>query len=277
MRCAPPVNVAFCVALPSHCCKFPRMLPPLYKFREVNDYTLDSLREGYLYFSHVRAFNDPFEFRPYLSHDTGAKSLRRHVEAHVRRINPGLPYLERARFVTEILKGGNLREVMNRRRYFPEEKVKEVAVLCLSANRGSILQWSHYARNHEGICVELDVNNDELLRSSLPINYSEKYPEIDFWSNPPHEEIERAMLTKSVDWSYEAEYRAMTQTAEGKCKYGVSPGDFVSITFGARISAKDREAVIEATRVRLSHIRFEEARLAERTFNLEFEKYPVGN
>ena len=42
------------------------MLPPLYKFRTVNDYTLESLREGYVYFSNPTTFNDPFELSVYI-------------------------------------------------------------------------------------------------------------------------------------------------------------------------------------------------------------------
>ncbi len=34
---------------------------PLYKFRGVNEYTLNSIDENTLWFSHVDDFNDPFE------------------------------------------------------------------------------------------------------------------------------------------------------------------------------------------------------------------------
>lgn len=114
-----------------------------------------------------------------------------------------------------------------------------VGVLCLSQEPDNILLWSHYANSHDGICLRFDVAGHRAAFPRLrPVNYqrlaldleaplqylfdlfkrqprllldlvalmADSNPEEDY----PLRQLERWFYTKSRDWAYECEWRAMT-------------------------------------------------------------------
>jgi hypothetical protein len=87
----------------------------------------------------------------------------------------------------------------------------------------------------------------------------------------------KSLLTKSKDWAYEQEYRVVFPSENEGMRHHVTPSVFVSITFGAKISESDRCKVIETTCLRLSHVRFEQARLGRRTFSVDFDVHKLTN
>lgn len=109
---------------------------------------------------------------------------------------------------------------------------EQCRVTCLSEKMDSPLMWSHYANKHYGFCLEYDFTHSMVNRYPdlnlakimlLPVIYSEKRPLL---SNAilnsknalqylktkklPNEVIENivyGLLFKSLDWSYEHEWR----------------------------------------------------------------------
>lgn len=87
-------------------------------------------------------------------------------------------------------------------------------VICLSETAQSILMWSHYAQNHTGFCIEYDFNlGTEWLHHHLhPVQYSKNRKQIrGSFANADNAEanaaIHEATLWKSIEWSYEREWR----------------------------------------------------------------------
>jgi hypothetical protein len=83
---------------------------------------------------------------------------------------------------------------------------------CLTPYPDSTLMWSHYADNHKGICLEY-LTASPLIGAAQEVKYLSLYPE---WApydlmakREPH-----VLLTKSLDWEYEREYRIICM-AEG--------------------------------------------------------------
>lgn len=89
-----------------------------------------------------------------------------------------------------------------------QEFAKRIGFICLSQTRHSPLMWAHYANNHEGVCLELEVEYEPLFK----VEYRSKklFPQITL---PTHKQyinnknIKKVMGTKSKDWSYEREWR----------------------------------------------------------------------
>jgi hypothetical protein len=77
------------------------------------------------------------------------------------------------RVVRESVKG---KEIERQR-----EKLANLRIFCLSNNPHSILMWSHYTRNHEGIALELDV---ESVAKATPealwvrVQYVDQFPKV---------------------------------------------------------------------------------------------------
>lgn len=262
------------------------MIPPLFKFRAVNEYSLEELRESYVYFSNVTTLNNPFEMGVHLDQISDLEAAR--VEFMTRDylgspieqiLGPMDPesrkaYLE-TRWNCDAWRKPFLEE-WKKVDGFGDEMKRRLSIYCASATRTDGLLWAHYASGHRGIAIELNPNDDEVLRKVRKVKYQREFPIINVHRDNAETKLTKSLLTKSKDWSYEQEYRTIFPAERENVKHGVSPSVFVSITFGAKISEADRDKVIDATRPHLSHIRFEQARLGKRTFSVEFDEYRIA-
>ncbi|WP_444906683.1 DUF2971 domain-containing protein [Microbulbifer sp. SSSA008] len=90
----------------------------------------------------------------------------------------------------------------------------DIGVLCLTTKPDNLLMWSHYAQNHEGFVLELDIThpffNQKIKKhgsenicsytgTPLKVQYrTDRYE--GSWTN---DSTHNALLVKSVEWSYE--------------------------------------------------------------------------
>ncbi len=265
------------------------MIPPLYKFRSINEndfencFTLDSLRESYVYFSNITTLNDPFEMGAYLDQVSNLEMARIEFMETDWSGSPLGDFLatiteeDREKFLSERWGCDEWRnQFLNGWKHvdgFSDDLKRLISIYCMSATRTDGLLWSHYASGHRGIAIELNANADEFLRNSFEVRYEEEFPVIDMLQDDAKTKLQKGLLTKSKDWRYEKEYRSIYPIEHAQVRHEVDPSTFVSITFGAKITGEARAKVIEATRPRLAHIRFEQARLGRKTFSVEFEEY----
>ena len=163
---------------------------------------------------------------------------------------------------------------------FPKEWTKEVEEnrafnrrndtwLCsLSKINDSILMWSHYCRNHNGVCIGL---NMEKVRESYPPMFSFMQPILldvqyqDILEHPGQNTWFYQFQTKAIEWEYEKEVRLIVLKPSGmyailssdqvKCKEEIDwkevrhylplKGEcFESIYFGIYTKAEDKEKII---------------------------------
>ena len=141
--------------------------------------------------------------------------------------------------------------------------------LCsLSKINDSILMWSHYCRNHSGVCIGL---NMEKVRESYPPMFSFMQPILldvqyqDILEHPGQNTWFYQFQTKAIEWEYEKEVRLIVLKPSGmyailspdqvKCKEEIDwkevrhylpiKGEcFESIYFGINTKAEDKEKII---------------------------------
>jgi len=138
----------------------------------------------------------------------------------------------------------SLSEVLNRSRARDLKKTlvsidEAIGVLCLSQEPDNILLWSHYANSHDGICLRFDVAGHRAAFTRLhPVTYQDDILKLEapiqdllglFKGRPrllidiaaimrgdhteeehPARQIASWFYTKSTDWAYEREWRAIT-------------------------------------------------------------------
>lgn len=98
----------------------------------------------------------------------------------------------------DVLRG----DYMNYRQSIGEAR----GIICFSRGWAAPIMWSHYADRHRGVCLGLDVNDDDIF----PVSYAKERFELSKESVPPErvrEVLERLIGTKDVAWSYEDEVR----------------------------------------------------------------------
>lgn len=129
------------------------------------------------------------------------------------------------------------------------EKVKQNAVCCFSFTFENTCMWSHYANNHKGICLVfnvkeespfIDISNDDI--SSGPVRYRDlkKDTPVNYLKNKL-EGIETLLLTKSLDWKYEEEFRYISMNGPRIEKFQKS--FLKGIIFGQRATDEQIEEI----------------------------------
>lgn len=204
----------------------------LFKYRPLNENTLDCLRKNSVWMVSAESQNDPFdsslifddrEFtntffnRPNFKSDFNAHYGAKISDTEIQQIiTHKRPY---ERFI-EICKSKKVERIYDdlgfqeTRRIESEQfinKIKrELHLSCFSERNDSILMWSHYASNHKGICIEYDFRNEPYILNFLePVFYSNQLTSLSkALANRDYKGLPKvAAITKAMDWQYENEWR----------------------------------------------------------------------
>lgn len=87
----------------------------------------------------------------------------------------------------------------------------KLGIFSASRNNHSILMWSHYAKNHTGVALSFDTNDD--FFNKAPDNMA-RFKKVKYRKARPRRVAEKFIdaeifFTKSEDWKYEQEFRLM--------------------------------------------------------------------
>jgi hypothetical protein len=182
----------------------------LYHYQEFNPAHLTTvLRDSKVYCSDPSSMNDPWDFKPAFDFqpmliDPG--NMKRMFTAFRQAAKPDAL----ATPLTVVMERNVAADENELRRFLAHASAKlsielcKRRIYCLTPLPDSILMWSHYSRNHTGICLEFLVHNP-LFGMALKVNYRNSYPV--FTPQDAAMDPTSTILTKAVDWAYESEYR----------------------------------------------------------------------
>lgn len=185
-----------------------------------------------------------------------AKLKNNNVSAQeaLEKIQPSIPKSEKAlgeilRISTENNNDGSLR------------------CFCLTESKNNGLMWGHYGESYAG-CV---FGFRHIEKLSTPFHAAEKveyYPEapvigsaLDFLLYGPTKELNKATrlsiyYSKSLDWSYEKEWRVIVKRPHDQKKYSdfkFYPEELESITIGPRMDASRKANILNLINSRYSN------------------------
>lgn len=212
----------------------------LYKYVAFDDdlNVLKVLTENKVRFSAPAAFNDPFDCNP--SYISGANPQKQRPDLFsLIRAEGGPANKMRVRAqaknkVEQAFKSGE----------FQAASMLNVGVLSLSRNPWHVLMWSHYARHHTGFLIEFwqpevlpiaSVVEANRYLITFPVNYVLARPKVDKWTRDIKEDVEKIFMSKSMEWKYEEEERAVDYLL-GPGAREFEPTLLKSIVAGANIS-----------------------------------------
>lgn len=201
--------------------------PKLYRYCNVSSYVIDGIVNKQLNFSLVRTFNDLYDCTIHApcNHEMSDLEIE-YSKALTKYVNPDFHQYMR-KYLDEHV---DAREKANERRKFNLLSYLNTYCCCLSSDEKSILMWSHYSYNSQGICLEYDFNllsETDLLRKMLfPVLYSSE-PLIldDLFSTEACANYPLAFdagclcatITKSDVWQYEKEWRLIYHADFSEC------------------------------------------------------------
>ncbi|WP_288212551.1 DUF2971 domain-containing protein [uncultured Aeromonas sp.] len=240
--------------------------------------SLNIISQGSIKLTCPLDFNDPFDCQPLVStellHETGGFN-----KANALLLDKKLEHSEYVLQRDKMLSDLKLR--IHSGEYITA-LLKCIGVLSLSRQYDNALMWSHYADYHKGFVVGFRYSKPEDLQENVEdtrveqiipyiVNYSKNKPVYTLSSKAFDMSI---LLTKDAVWGYENEERTFT--------WGEMPGihkydrakRLHCVIAGAKISKDDlgllRNAVQQASKELGRKIKFKQARLSEKTYDLEF-------
>lgn len=235
----------------------------IYKYRDwSNDFHKKWLTKNEIFFSSPNSFNDPFDCRI----PTNFKLLTKEekdqyitdlaIKGFTESERLGIDLSEAIKNLENRLENiAEFQQEANRIKFSFQDKYIGVASFSLIWN--SILMWSHYAKDHTGICIAYD--RDKLQKTGIAgklgqVVYENEFPQIKpkVAKKPDMEFMEESFIqthTKAKNWEYEQEYR-MTNTyypyeVTNDKRIAIIPSEIIcGVILGIRIKEEDRNEII---------------------------------
>ena len=246
----------------------------LYKYEPFTAQSLENLKNQVIYFGSPLRFNDPYDcaLAPRVNEPTDeeVETIRDH---YLRRSD--LQDVTRSQFQDYTTAG--LREMLVRigKQMIEGEIARflsENGVSCFSERADSQLMWSHYAGHHKGFCLEFRTDS-EPFRKIQQVTYAETMPACDLvpiiCENRTDQLVRDLFCTKSIDWKYEREWRALHR--ETGTAYTYPAEALTGIYFGSEVSFASFEIVALVLAGQNENVRLWKGSRSKSTFSVEFE------
>lgn len=264
----------------------------LYKYMPINENTLGCILKNEFWFSKPAYFNDPLDCGIQLLNQIDENSLIKIIERDIIyseksiKNNNQIKSVDKFKNFLNKLKSENIdfseiNEEFNTIAKIAidkySEEIQKIGILSLSEINNNILMWSHYAQQHNGICIEFERCEDNILsnnKNTLPVRYSIKKPLISLSDEilgdiNLKKEIRRSLIyTKSVDWNYEREWRVVID--EGNVPRKIN-APMKRIYFGYKTSDSHKKTIAKI--VEGKNIELMEMKIKDNDFGLDFTNY----
>jgi hypothetical protein len=246
-------------------------------------YVNDLILNNKIYYSNPLRFNDPFDCKLYgirFSEESIERFMRERMRLQMQFVDMAMPPEMRRpspEHVTALLdatmqenRGKTIEECAKAIQDLHELVENEIGVLCLSSDPLNILMYSHYADSHQGICLEFTLEKDNIFNPEQ-VRYAKDFPQLAFGlSQEVHHALAVALIaTKSIDWSYEKEYRSLRGGGAGIIEI---PVNYLSgIIFGCAASDETVQAVMAVVKHSGKNIKLSKAVKSDSSFSLSIE------
>ena len=215
----------------------------LYKYYTPKMRNLESIKNNKFWYAPPKNFNDPFDSDFPVNQDLFFNSLiKQSTEGKGIRVGSAAwkeMHAETPKIVTQV-------------KEFLDAFRQTMAITCFSENDDSLLMWSHYGYNHQGICVayELQKIYSELDICPVPVVYTNDrvcltLVDLNNVENSSLSFLAGSLTTKSPEWSYEAEWRIVCDGTACSTGWDASKGALfpaikpAAITFGCAADEND--------------------------------------
>lgn len=212
--------------------------PYVFRYRPDNDFTLDEIKESYIYFQKRELLNDPFDSTPDLI-DLKEVNVEKLLFAFEKLIGK-----ENSNFVTEKLNNNKIEETVTKS--IPNF-INKHGIACFSMLPGiNMPLLANYANNYKGIYIQYNIDYDSEFFNGLRfMNYQKELNKITVELMENENDIFNIFFLKHDSWSYEKELRIIK---ENFGKYHLNRKAIRNIICGFNCSDDYIEKILEANK-----------------------------
>lgn len=259
------------------------ILPPsrLFKYLNIDRYSIHNLKNLKVYFNNSSFLNDPFDFLlDEIKLEVTIEDIINLYNDSIDESSLGNPHVNNFSEIPQDFKNNAFEIGRVKYRYFITETFRNKGVYCFSSINDNILLWSHYAGGHRGICLEFD---SKQFDKALEMKYFSVYPSIRpidqmrrynlSRSQDMNEEILLPLLSKSIDWSYEKEWRIFHE--QSNYLFGYEPTALKSVYFGLKAERHNIELISSILRNKYRNVNTYKAVKNRDKYKIDFIKYDI--
>jgi hypothetical protein len=231
-----------------------------YKYRPWNEFSKETLVNNSIWFSSPLEVNDPFDCRFPDIKEPSHEQLKKYHQ--IQYINLRDPLRDKSRVHGGIFLLDAYIEASINNNGEPgwEQIISEAknvifnksSFCSLSEVNNSPLMFAHYADSHKGICLEFRHTLEYSLAHVEAVEYQKRFASLDIfedWDCDDESLVQATMYRKSVDWSYEREWRAF-RLRKNKGLVEFDPRCLSGIVLGCKMPESHREEAIQIAKNR---------------------------
>ncbi len=232
----------------------------IFKYSKLDNNLLKNLVNGQLYFNHPVNLNDPFDcFLP-----TVFRSI---PSIEVEEEKSKLP--ETVDMSNEECEELYIKSIEQSLNVLKKDFINKSGITCFTECNKNLLMWSHYADSHKGVCLEF-IPKGSFFKNFKKVRYLEEIPQINWIrfinSEFTIEDVETFWTSKSIEWSYENEWRLFIKLGGRVRSY--HSNSLQAIYFGYRTGESDIKMI---KNLKLG-INLYKAELDDNQFKIKFRK-----
>ncbi len=219
------------------------------------------LEKSNLWFSDAKYFNDPFDCQLKINYESDLEEMENWIRS-IRSYKFSYTDDDIKRKAIELTHDNyKIKSIV-------EDLISTNGVCCFSKEYSSILQWSHYADSHQGVCLVFDILKDpQFFNEVFPVEYRNDYLDFNLIKDF-NSFVRKRLLLKYKDWEYEKEVRAFNNQI-GMKKFDKS--SLSKIIFGCNISSEDKNALIQIVEdFKYPNVDFFQAQKNDSEYKLDF-------
>jgi hypothetical protein len=213
--------------------------PYVFRYRPDNDFTLDEIKNSYIYFQKRELLNDPFDSTPNLVElkDIDFKKLLKTFELLIGK--------EKLKYFEKKMNQNQLEQTV--RDSIPKF-INKHGIACFSMLPGvNMPLLTNYANNHKGLYLQYNIDLDSLFFKGLRLmNYQKELKKIPIKLLENEEKIFDIFYLKQENWAYEQELRLIK---ENFGKHNINKNALRNIICGYNCSNEFINKVLKANKL----------------------------
>jgi len=208
------------------------------------------LGAGTIKLSAPQTFNDPLDMYEKLIDFTCTDE---ELEGLIHSLCREYPVVDRLRRIKEIRREGLDKFAADGLNTFRKSK-ESSRVCCFSTEKDIALMWSHYAKQHTGVCLGFNfapvVGYGDIEMILKKVNYLKEIRAVKYYDpsnsrNPYLKATNHWLSSKSDVWSYEKEVRALIVNRSGNDLFPFEKACLKEIYFGCRTPTSVRKNLLD--------------------------------
>jgi len=243
-----------------------------YKYKALNDYSVDMLTTGMVYFNKADEFNDPYELQ---LEDSGSYTKNDVINYFMNNDADKMSPTDATNLANSICAqypniGDFAKKTLEGVKLHQRDKA---GIFCVAKSSRNLLMWAHYADSHKGFALEIDVSKLDDRFFPYKVDYAQNIPKMEYLKSKS-DFLKKWALTKSDHWKYEEEHRMIIPDCSKIRKFQFPKDSFTKVFWGLNVDIAQRDKIMSQMKANGFNTQFYQEKLNQQNYQIIFDPIP---